>query len=103
MAMAPALSICELRKTYKGGAEALRGVDLCVEEGDFFALLGPNGAGKTTIIGVVTGLVNKDSGDVRIFGKNIDDDAPLAKMHVGVVPQEFNFSLFTKIMDIVIL
>jgi|SRR3989344_3296305 len=101
MAMAPALSICELRKTYKGGAEALRGVDLCVEEGDFFALLGPNGAGKTTIIGIVTGLVNKDSGRVHVFGKDIDDDAPLAKMHVGVVPQEFNSSLFSKIIDVV--
>lgn len=97
--MNPALSIQQLRKTYDGKVVALNDVDLEVEQGDFFALLGPNGAGKTTIIGVVTGLVNKDKGRVRIFGRDIDDDAPLAKMHVGVVPQEFNFSLFTKIID----
>ncbi|MEK7117985.1 MAG: ABC transporter ATP-binding protein [Patescibacteria group bacterium] len=100
--MNPALSIEQLRKTYNGKVVALNGVDLEVKQGDFFALLGPNGAGKTTLIGVITGLVNKDEGRVRIFGKDIDDDAPLAKIHVGVVPQEFNFSLFTKIIDTVV-
>ena len=96
------LTVRHLKKSFRGRT-VVKDVSLTVHAGEIIGLLGPNGAGKTTIIGVVTGLVNKDSGDVRIFGKNIDDDAPLAKMHVGVVPQEFNFSLFTKIMDIVIL
>lgn len=97
-----ALSITDLAKEYTGGVTALRGVSLEVEQGDFFALLGPNGAGKTTLINIVTGLVNKTSGKVLINGVSIDEDAPRAKMHVGVVPQEFNFGIFEKVIDIVV-
>lgn len=100
--MAYALEIQGLKKVYANGVEALKGIDLVVAEGDFFALLGPNGAGKTTLINIVTGLVNKTGGTVRIAGTSIDDSAPLAKMHVGVVPQEFNFGIFEKIIDIVV-
>lgn len=96
-----ALSIDSLRKKYKGGFEALKGVSLDVQEGQFFGLLGPNGAGKTTTIGIVTSLVTKDSGKVRVFGVDIDDDFPAAKRLIGVVPQEFNFSIFEKVQDIV--
>lgn len=97
-----ALSITDLAKEYNGGVTALRGVSLEVEQGDFFALLGPNGAGKTTLINIVTGLVNKTSGKVLINGISIDEDAPRAKIHVGVVPQEFNFGIFEKVIDIVV-
>jgi ABC-2 type transport system ATP-binding protein len=97
-----ALEIKDLTKQYHNGVQALKGVTLDVKEGDFFALLGPNGAGKTTLINIVTGLVNKTSGEVRIAGMSIDDDAPKAKMHVGVVPQEFNFGIFEKNIDIVV-
>ncbi len=100
--MPNALEITNLTKTYTTGVEALRGVDLSVSQGDFFALLGPNGAGKTTIINIVTGLVNKSSGSVMIEGISIDDNAPKAKLHVGVVPQEFNFGIFDKVLDIVV-
>lgn len=100
--MDAALSIRNLRKVYQNGTEALRGVSLSVARGDFFALLGPNGAGKTTLINIVTGLVNKTSGEVIIEGLSIDENAPKAKLHVGVVPQEFNFGIFEKVLDIVV-
>ena len=97
----PALSISGLKKTYAGGFEALKGIDLAVEQGDFFALLGPNGAGKSTTIGVICSLVIKSAGDVRIFGVDIEKDPITAKRLIGVVPQEFNFSIFEKVGDIV--
>ncbi len=97
----PALSIENLRKTYKSGLEALCGVNLDVAEGEFFGLLGPNGAGKTTTINVLTSLVTKTSGTVKIFGVDIDEDFSAAKRLIGIVPQEFNFSIFEKVQDIV--
>jgi len=98
----PALHITNLKKIYGNGTEALRGVSLAVARGDFFALLGPNGAGKSTLINIVCGLVNKTEGSVLIEGLSIDDNAPRAKLHVGVVPQEFNFGIFEKVIDIVV-
>jgi ABC-2 type transport system ATP-binding protein len=92
--MNTALSVRGLTKTYKNGVQALRGVDLDVEQGDFFALLGPNGAGKTTLIGVVTSLVNKTAGTVSVFGHDIDRELEAAKACIGVVPQEINFNMF---------
>lgn len=97
-----ALSIRELKKTYGNGVTALKGVSLDVAQGDFFALLGPNGAGKSTTINVICGLVNKSAGEVWIEGLSIDDDYQKAKMHVGIVPQEFNFGIFEKVIDIVL-
>ena len=97
-----ALSIKNLKKIYSGGFEALKGIDLEVEQGDFFALLGPNGAGKSTTIGIITSLVNKTSGNVKIHGVDIDQDFSKAKTFVGVVPQEFNFNWFEKVEDIII-
>jgi ABC-2 type transport system ATP-binding protein len=99
--MIPALSISDLHKTYKSGLVALKGVSLDVKQGEFFGLLGPNGAGKTTTIGIVTSLVNKSGGTVRIFDIDIDEDFSAAKRLIGVVPQEFNFSIFEKVQDIV--
>lgn len=96
-----ALSITDLRKTYKGGFEALKGISLDVKEGEFFGLLGPNGAGKTTTIGIVTSLTTKTAGKVSVFGIDIDQDFPGAKRMIGVVPQEFNFSIFERVQDIV--
>jgi len=90
----PALEILSLYKTYQNGVTALHGIDLQVAEGDFFALLGPNGAGKSTVIGIISSLVNKTSGTVRIFGVDIKNDFPRAKSFIGVVPQEFNFNVF---------
>jgi ABC-2 type transport system ATP-binding protein len=89
-----ALSVKGLSKTYKNGVEALKGLDLDVEQGDFFALLGPNGAGKTTLIGIVTSLVNKTGGQVSVFGHDIDRELEAAKSCIGVVPQELNFNMF---------
>jgi ABC-2 type transport system ATP-binding protein len=89
-----ALSIQGLTKTYRNGVQALKGIDLEVEEGDFFALLGPNGAGKTTTIGIVTSLVNKTSGRASVFGHDIDTDLEAAKSCIGLVPQEINFNMF---------
>ena len=89
-----ALSVRGLTKTYKNGVQALKGLDLDVERGDFFALLGPNGAGKTTLIGVVTSLVNKTAGQVSVFGHDIDHELEAAKSLIGVVPQELNFNIF---------
>ena len=91
--MTAALSIQGLVKTYDNGFEALKGINLNVQEGDFFALLGPNGAGKSTTIGVLCSLVRKSSGTVRIFDADIDADFPKAKQYLGIVPQEFNLSL----------
>lgn len=97
-----ALVIKNLKKTYKNGLTAVKGIDLEVEQGDFFALLGPNGAGKTTIIGIITSLINKTGGQVSIFDHSIDKEWALAKTFIGVVPQEFNFNLFEKVIDIVV-
>jgi len=100
--MTYAIEISDLKKRYEGGFEALKGVDLKVEKGDFFALLGPNGAGKSTTIGVLCSLVNKTSGSVSIFGKDIDENFAAAKKHLGVVPQEFNFNVFETVFNIVV-
>jgi ABC-2 type transport system ATP-binding protein len=97
-----ALSIKGLRKTYSDGLEALSGIDLDVEEGEFFALLGPNGAGKTTAIGIITSLVNKTGGSVEVFGHDIDQAHTLAKSCIGLVPQEINLNLFEKVLNIVV-
>jgi ABC-2 type transport system ATP-binding protein len=97
-----ALSIQGLAKTYDNDFKALKGIDLEVREGDFFALLGPNGAGKSTTIGVICSLVRKTSGSLRIFDIDIDEDFSAAKQYVGVVPQEFNFNQFEKPIDILI-
>lgn len=100
--MTAALSIRNLCKVYDNKLEALKGVSLDVMPGDFFAVLGPNGAGKSTTIGIISSLVRKTSGHVEIFGKNIDTDFSQAKKYLGVVPQEFNFSMFEKVEDIVL-
>ena len=100
--MTTALSIKNVKKVYDNGFEALKGIDLHIEQGDFFALLGPNGAGKSTIIGIVSSLVNKTSGTVEIYGKDIDRELTLAKSYIGLVPQEFNFNVFEPIEEIVI-
>ncbi|GAB2189589.1 ABC transporter ATP-binding protein [Sessilibacter sp. MAH2] len=100
--MTAAISIRNLQKTYANGFTALKGIDLEVEQGDFFALLGPNGAGKSTTIGVISSLVKKTQGDVSILGYDIDKDMALAKKSLGVVPQEFNFNHFEKVFDIVV-
>lgn len=100
--MSAALSIRNLTKIYNNNFEALKGISLDVMPGDFFAVLGPNGAGKSTTIGIISSLVRKTSGDVEIFGVNIDTDFSHAKKYLGVVPQEFNFSMFEKVEDIVL-
>jgi len=97
-----ALTIQGLHKTYQGGVEALKGIDLIVEQGDFYALLGPNGAGKSTTIGIISSLVNKSAGRVQVFGYDIDSQLELAKSQIGLVPQEFNFSQFEKVLQIVV-
>ena len=96
-----ALEIKDLRKTYRNGTEALRGVSLSIPAGDFYALLGPNGAGKTTIIGCVVGLVNKTGGKIEVFGIDVDKEPERAKAHIGLVGQEVNFNPFEKPIDIV--
>jgi ABC-2 type transport system ATP-binding protein len=96
-----ALSIRKLRKTYNNGFEALKGIDLDVEEGDFFALLGPNGAGKSTAIGIISSLVNSSSGSVSIFGHDLKTDLSRAKSCLGMVPQEVNFNQFDTVRSIV--
>lgn len=98
--MTTALSVRDLRKTYGTGFEALKGISFDVQEGDFMALLGPNGAGKSTTIGIISSLVNKTSGRISVFGHDIDQDFPAAKMQLGIVPQEFNFNQFEKAIDI---
>ncbi len=97
---APALSISGLRKTYDNGVEALKGVSLDVAPGDFYALLGPNGAGKSTLIGIVSSLVNKTAGTVRVSGIDLDADRDAAMRQIGLVPQELNFNMFEKPLDI---
>ncbi|WDD98238.1 ABC transporter ATP-binding protein [Thalassomonas actiniarum] len=100
--MQHALEISHLEKVYKGGFKALKGIDLTVKQGDFFALLGPNGAGKSTTIGIISSLVNKTSGKVKVFGHDIDTELEKAKSHLGLVPQEFNFNQFEKLMTILV-
>src|ERR1700744_1547105 len=98
----PALVLRQLTKVYKNGIKALKGIDLEVDEGDFFALLGPNGAGKTTAIGITTSLVNKTSGTVEVFGHDIDRELEVAKSCIGLVPQEINFNMFETPFTIVV-
>ncbi len=100
--MTNALEISDLYKTYKNGVQALCGINLEVKQGDFFALLGPNGAGKSTAIGIITSLVNKSSGIVKIFGHNLDSELEIAKSFIGLVPQEFNFNQFEPTIEIVV-
>lgn len=100
--MTEALEIKELRKVYDTGVEALRGINLTVKEGDFYALLGPNGAGKSTTIGIITSLVNKTSGQVKVFDYDLDTDLVRAKQQIGLVPQEFNFNPFETVQQIVV-
>ena len=96
-----ALSISNLKKEYAGGLQALKGINLDVEKGDFFALLGPNGAGKSTTIGIISSLVTKTSGEVKILDIDIDENHSLAKKKLGVVGQEVNFNQFEKVGDII--
>lgn len=98
--MTLALDIKNLRKSYKGGVEAVRDINLEIAEGDFFALLGENGAGKTTTLGIVCTLVNPTSGKVKVFGYDVTTETSLAKRQIGIVPQEFNFNIFEKVKDI---
>jgi ABC-2 type transport system ATP-binding protein len=100
--MVAALSIRDLKKVYDSGTEALKGISLDVMPGDFFAVLGPNGAGKSTTIGIISSLIRKSSGTVDIFGKSIDQEFAAARQFLGIVPQEFNFSMFEKVEDIVL-
>ena len=97
-----ALFIKNLAKTYSNGNRALKGIDLTVEAGDFYALLGPNGAGKTTAIGIISSLVNKSGGEVEIFGHNLDTDLEAAKACLGIVPQEINLNLWETVGNTVI-
>jgi len=97
-----ALEIIKLRKVYSNGFEALKGIDINIQQGDFFALLGPNGAGKSTIIGIVCSLINKTSGEVNIQGNNLFQSPAKAKQNLGVVPQEFNFNVFEPVEEILV-
>lgn len=101
-ASVPALEVADLRKTYATGVEALKGISLSVQAGDFYALLGPNGAGKSTLIGIISSLVNPSSGDVRVFGHSVCADRSRAMQMIGLVPQEINFNLFETPLDICI-
>lgn len=98
--MTYALELTELTKTYHNGVKALKGINLTVEAGDFYALLGPNGAGKSTTIGIISSLVNKSSGKVKVFGYDTDTDMVNAKRQLGLVPQEFNFNPFETVLQI---
>ncbi len=98
----PALALRDLRKTYANGLEAVRGVDLEIAEGEFFALLGPNGAGKSTLIGIVCSLVRKTGGSVQVFGHDLDRELNAVKSCIGLVPQEFNFNQFEPVIEIVV-
>lgn len=102
MSDAPALMIKDLSKTYDNGFSALKGVDLTVPQGGFFALLGPNGAGKSTMIGIISSLFKPTTGSVHIFGTDLLENPSVAKQYLGVVPQEFNFNMFEKVEDILI-
>ncbi len=97
-----ALQISNLHKTYRNGFQALSGVNLEVNSGDFYALLGPNGAGKSTTIGIICSLVNKTSGNVSVYDVDLDKDPAAARMHIGLVPQEFNFNIFEPVGEILI-
>jgi ABC-type multidrug transport system, ATPase component len=97
-----ALSLRQLRKRYRGGVEALKGIDLTVEQGDFFGLLGPNGAGKSTAIGIISSLVRKTAGEVNVFGYDLDRQPWEVKSRIGLVPQEFNFNGFETVEQIVV-
>ena len=97
-----ALNIKNLKKTYKNGVVALKGVDLSVKQGDFFALLGPNSAGKSTVIGIISSLVNKTSGQVEVFDHDLDNSHNAVRMDIGLVPQEFNFNIFERVGEILI-
>ncbi len=97
-----ALQVDNLTKTYANGVEALRGISLNVEEGDFFALLGPNGAGKSTLIGIVSSLVNASSGEVKVFGTSVQQQRSVAMSHIGLVPQELNFNQFETPLEIIV-
>ena len=100
--MKTALSVQNLSKTYANGTNALKGISFSVQEGDFFALLGPNGAGKSTSIGIISSLVNKTAGQIKIFDHCLDSELSKAKSCIGLVPQEFNFNIFDKVIDIVV-
>ncbi len=100
--MTKALEIKNLQKSYDNGFQALKGINLEVQEGDFYALLGPNGAGKSTTIGIISSLVRKTSGHVSVFGHDIDSEMVKAKRMLGIVPQEFNFNQFEKVQDIIV-
>ncbi|MDO7640434.1 MAG: ABC transporter ATP-binding protein, partial [Reinekea forsetii] len=100
--MAHALEISHLVKTYDNGFQALKGIDLTVPQGDFFALLGPNGAGKSTCLGIVSSLVNKTGGSVKVNGFDLVAQREQVKRTLGVVPQEFNFNAFEKVNDIIV-
>ncbi len=100
--MKPALKITNLQKTYGKNMHALKGIDLQVEQGDFFALLGANGAGKSTTIGIICSLVNKTSGSVEVFGYDLDTQREQVQEHIGLVPQEFNFNIWEPVIDILI-
>lgn len=97
-----ALDIQQLHKVYKSGTVALKGIDLQVQQGEFFALLGPNGAGKSTCIGIISSLVNKSQGSVKVFGHDLDNELEQAKQHLGLVPQEFNFNQFETVLQVVV-
>ena len=97
-----ALDITDLRKVYGNGVEALKGIDLSVEAGDFFALLGPNGAGKTTTIGILTSLVQKTAGSVGVFGHDLVRERNVVKSHIGVVPQEVNLNMFERSFNVLV-
>lgn len=97
-----ALEVNNLHKTYRNGFQALSGVSLEVKQGDFYALLGPNGAGKSTIIGIICSLINKTSGQVRVYGVDLDQNPADARMHIGLVPQEFNFNIFEPVGEILL-
>ncbi|HHE6468770.1 TPA: ABC transporter ATP-binding protein [Providencia rettgeri] len=100
--MTYALELSQLTKTYPGGVKALKGIDLSVEDGDFYALLGPNGAGKSITIGIISSLVNKTSGSVKVFGYDLEKQVVQAKQQLGLVPQEFNFNPFETVLQIVL-
>jgi len=97
-----ALQVNNLRKTYANGVEALKGISLNVEEGDFFALLGPNGAGKSTLIGIISSLVNATSGEIKVFGTSVQQQRSVAMSHIGLVPQELNFNQFETPIEIIV-
>lgn len=97
-----ALELNNLVKTYPTGVKAVKGINLVVEQGDFYALLGHNGAGKSTTIGIISSLVNKTSGSVKVFGYNLDTQKVQLKQQIGLVPQEFNFNQFEKVIDVLV-